>query len=122
MLNLLLRWAVAALALVIVSYVVPGITLRGATAILVAPLLIGFVNATLGNILKFISFPFRLLTFGLLTLVINALMFMLAGNGLIQGFRVDGFVAAFIGSILLTVVTWVLRQFLPDGDSKSGSK
>lgn len=115
MTGLLLRWIVSIAALLVVANVVPGIRVSGTQAILIAPILIGFVNATLGALLKLLSFPVTIITLGLSSLAINALMLMLVAY-LVDGFRVDGFLAAFFGSILLSITNWVLRLFLPRKD------
>lgn len=115
MTGLLIRWLISIAALLVVAHTVPGISVTGTQAILVAPILIGLVNATLGAILKLLSFPITILTLGLSSLVINALMLMLVAR-IVDGFRVDGFAAAFFGSILLSLTNWVLRLFF----SRSG--
>ena len=80
MLNLLLKWILSALALLVVAFVVPGFRVGSLPAALVAVLVIGLLNITLGLLLKIITFPFAIVTLGLLYLVINALMLMLASK------------------------------------------
>jgi putative membrane protein len=87
---------------------VPGFFVRGPAAALIAALVIGFVNATLGLFLKIITFPLTLLTFGLFWFVINAAMLELA-SAIVPGFEVRGFGAAFIGAIVLSLVNMFLR-------------
>ena len=72
--RLLINWALSALAVWIVSRVVPGISVSGPVAALIAALVIGFINATLGFFLKVVTFPLTILTLGLFWLVINAIM------------------------------------------------
>ncbi len=115
MTNLLLRWAASAAALLVVTYFVPGVWVSGVMAALVAAAVIGFINATLGAVIKFFAWPFRVLTLGLVSLVINALMLLLAA-AVAPGFRVDGFMAAFWGALLMSVVTSVIGWFLPGND------
>src|SRR5580698_5756001 len=74
MLHLLLKWILGALALLAVTYLVPGFRVVSLPSALVAVLVIGFLNMTLGLLLKVITFPFAILTLGLLFLVINAFM------------------------------------------------
>src|SRR5271156_1118026 len=107
--RLLLNWILSALAVWIVSRIVPGISVSGPIAALIAALVIGFINATIGAILKVLTFPLTLLTLGLFWLVINALMLKLASALLAPGFEVHGFAAAFFGAILLSVVNMMLR-------------
>jgi putative membrane protein len=104
----ILNWVISALAVWIVARVVPGIHVNGAMAALIAALAIGFINATLGLLLKIITFPLTLLTLGIFWLIINALMLELA-SAVVPGFRVDTFGAAFWGAIVLSLVNMALR-------------
>lgn len=106
--RLLLHWVLSALAVWIVAHVVRGISVSGPVAALIAALVIGFINATLGLLLKVLTFPLTLVTFGLFWLVINALMLELA-SALVPGFRVQSFWAAFWGAILLSLVNMMLK-------------
>ena len=110
--RLLLNWVLSALAVWIVAQLGIGISVRGAVSALVAALVIGFINATIGLLLKIITFPLTLLTLGLFWLVINALMLELASALLSPGFQVRGFWAAFIGAILLSLVNLLLRAIV----------
>jgi putative membrane protein len=106
--RLLLNWVLSALAVWIVSKVVPGISVSGPMAALIAALAIGFINATIGFLLKVLTFPLTLLTLGLFWFVINAAMLKLA-SALVPGFEVHGFVAALIGAVLLSLVSSLLH-------------
>ena len=106
--RLLLNWVLSALAVWIVSRVVPGIYVSGPVAALIAALAIGFVNATIGLLLKILTFPLTLMTLGLFWFVINALMLKFA-SALVPGFVVRGFGAAFIGAIVLSLVNMLLK-------------
>jgi putative membrane protein len=107
--RLLLSWVLSALAVWIVSRVVPGIYVSGPVAALIAALVIGFINATVGLLLKILTFPLTLVTLGLFWFVINALMLELASALLSPGFQVRGFFAAFIGAIFLSLVNMLLK-------------
>lgn len=107
--RLLLNWVLSALAVWIVAHVVPGFWVRGAAAALIAALVIGFINATLGLFLKIITFPLTLITFGLFWFVVNAAMLELASAIVGQGFQVQSFRAALLGAIVLSVVNMLLR-------------
>jgi putative membrane protein len=87
---------------------VPGISVSGPTAALIAALVIGLVNATLGLLLKILTFPLTILTLGLFWFVINALMLELAA-WLVNGFYVRNFIAALIGAVMLSLVSSVLQ-------------
>lgn len=108
MLKLLLRWLASAAALIIVSQIVPGISVTGFGAALWAALVIGLVNATFGLLLKILTFPLTVLTLGIFWFVINALMLELASM-FVPGFHVAGFIPAFLGAIVLALVNLVMR-------------
>jgi len=108
---MLINWLLSALSLVIVANVIPGFELSGFVAALIAALVIGFVNATLGFFLKVVTFPLTIVTLGIFWLVINALMLKVAA-ALVPGFRINGFLPAFLGSIVLTLVNMVLRALV----------
>ena len=109
---LLVHWLISAVSLLIVAYIIPGIEVRGFGTALIAAIVIGLVNATLGFILKILTLPLTLLTFGLFLLVINALMLQLASY-LVSGFSVSDFWSAFFGAIVLSLVSTVLRSLIP---------
>jgi putative membrane protein len=105
---MLLHWIVSALAVWITSQVVPGFVVNGPAAALIAAVVIGLVNATLGLILKIITFPLTILTLGLFWLLINAVMLELASL-LVPGFHLASFKAAFLGAIVLMLVNMLLK-------------
>ena len=105
----LIHWVLSGVALLVVANILPGIQVEGFGAALIAALVIGIVSATVGLVLKIILFPFAILTLGLVYLVVNGLMLMLA-SGLVSGFRVNGFLTAVFGSILLSIVDYVLTR------------
>jgi putative membrane protein len=109
MAHLLLHWLISAVSLVIVAYLFPGIELRGLGSALIAPIVIGLINATIGFILKIVTFPITILSLGIFLLVINALMLQLASY-LVPGFFVAGFWSAFFGAIVLSIVSMILRS------------
>jgi putative membrane protein len=109
---LLLHWLISSASLLVVAYLFPGIEVRGLGAALIAPIVIGLVNATLGLILKLLTLPLTLLTLGLFWLIINALMLQLA-SFLVPGFFVAGFWSAFFGAIVLSIVSMILRALIP---------
>ena len=109
--RVLVHWILMAVAVWIVARVVPGISVSGPVAALIAALVIGLVNATIGLLLKIITFPLAILTFGLFWFVINALMLELAA-ALVPGFHVQDFKAALLGAILLSIVSSLLMWLL----------
>ena len=106
--RLLLHWVLSAVAVWIVAYIVPGIGVSGPMAALIAAAVIGLINATLGLLLKILTFPLTILTLGLFWFVINAIMLELAA-ALVRGFYVRNFVAALIGAVMLSLVSSVLH-------------
>ncbi len=107
--RLLLNWLLSAISLLIVSHLVPGFYVHGFTAALIAAVVIGLVNATLGFFLKLITLPLAFLTLGIFWLVINALMLMFASTLLSPNFAVRGFWPAFWGAIVLSLVNMLLK-------------
>ena len=116
--RLLLHWILSAVAVWIVANIVPGISVSGPMAALIAALVIGLINATLGLLLKILTFPLTILTLGLFWFVINALMLELAA-ALVPGFQVRGFIPALIGAVVLSLVSSVL-QWLVKPSRKRG--
>jgi putative membrane protein len=113
MLKLLLHWVLSAIALLIVSRLVPGFVVRGIGPALIAAVVIGLLNATFGLLLKIITFPLTILTLGLFLLVINGLMIMVA-SAIVPGFKVYGMVPAFWGAVVLAILGMLFRYILQD--------
>src|ERR1700689_3069423 len=113
MLGLLFQWLLYAIALLIVSKIVPGFQVDGLWPAMIAAVVIGLLNATVGFFLKIITFPLSILTLGIFLLVINGLMIMLA-SGIVPGFHVRGFVPAFWGAVVLALLGIVIRAIVKD--------
>jgi len=109
MINLAIRWILLALSLILVAWIVPGIAINGFFAALLAALVIGIVNILIRPIVVALTLPINLLTLGLFTFVINALLLMLVA-AIVPGFTVAGFGAALIGSILLSILSVVINR------------
>jgi putative membrane protein len=103
MLGLLVQWLLSAIALLIVSRLVPGFHVDGLWPAMIASLVIGLLNATVGLILKIITF----------LLVINGLMILLASS-IVRGFHVRGFGAAFWGAVVLALLGMLIRAITKD--------
>ena len=112
MLDLLIHWFISAASLMIVAFLFPGIQLQGFGTALIAPIVIGFINATLGLVFKLFTLPLTVLTLGFFWLVINALLLQLAA-ALVPGFFIAGFWSAFFGAIVLSVVSSILNLLIP---------
>lgn len=122
MTRFLLRLLINAAALWAAARLVPGISYHGGwLGLTVLALIFGFVNATLGSVLRFLSCPLILLTLGLFALAINGALLMLsAGVGSMLGidFEVAGCGAALLGALVMAVVSLVLTMLLPDPDDR----
>lgn len=108
---LLLHWLLSAIALLIVSRIIPGFHVSGLVPALIASLIIGLLNATVGLFLKVVTFPLSIITLGIFLLVINALMILLA-SAVVPGFRVHGFAPAFWGAIVLALLGMLIRAVM----------
>lgn len=110
---ILLRLMVSALAFLSLSYVIPGISVKGFGTALILALLWGIVGITIKPILLLLTLPFNLLTLGLFTFIVNGFLLWMLG-GLIKGFEVHGFWVAVLGALFLSVVgsltQWALSQ------------
>ena len=111
MTHLLINWLLSAVSLVIVAAIVPGIEIAGFGTAMIAAILIGLVNVTLGLLLRIFTFPLVLITFGAFLIVINALMLKIAA-AMMPGFRVRGCLPAILGAILLSLVNTLLHWLL----------
>ena len=109
--RILLVWLINALALIAVAYLIPSISVSSFTSALIAALVLGLVNAVIRPVLVLLTLPVTVLTLGLFILVINALLFWFVGS-ILQGFRVEGFWGAFIGSLLFSLVSWLLSSLV----------
>jgi len=113
MMRLLIRWLLTAAALFAIAYyIVPGIRLDNFGAALVAAFAIGIVNLLVRPIIMILTLPVNIITLGLFTLVVNALMFWLAAS-FVSGFFVADFSAAFWGALCISVASWFLQIILP---------
>ena len=111
--GLLLRWLVLTAAIMIAAYVIEGIQVGGFLSAFFTAAILGILNAFFRPILIVLTLPINVLTLGLFTFVINALMLMMA-SGVISGFAVSGFWAAVFGSLLISLVSWVLNSLIND--------
>jgi putative membrane protein len=110
--SILLHWLVFTIAIAFTAWLLPGVRVSGPAAALLTALVLGFINTFIRPFLLLLTLPVNILTLGLFTLVINALLIM-ATSGIISGFRVDGFWWAVIFSLVLSVVHFLLRIVVP---------
>lgn len=111
--RLLLHWILSAIALILVSHLVPGFHVNGLIPALIAAVVIGLLNATVGLFLKIVTFPLTILTLGLFLLVVNGLMILLA-SAVVPGFHVYGLGPAFWGALVLALLGMVIKAIVKD--------
>jgi putative membrane protein len=111
--KLLLRWIITTIALIVVAHFVPGFHVHGFLSALLAALVLGFINATLGSVLKVLTFPLTVVTLGLFLIVLNAVLIKVAAY-FTPGFTIDSWTAAFIGAICVSLVSAFLHWLVGD--------
>src|SRR4051812_31669133 len=110
-LRLLIVWLINTVALVLVAYLLPGVSVATFTAALVAALVLGLVNTIIRPILVLLTLPVTILTLGLFIFVINGLLFWFVGS-FIQGFQVAGFWWGVLGAIVYSLISWLLTALV----------
>jgi putative membrane protein len=113
MLYLILRWILNALGIMLVTYLIPGIAVTNFYTALVVALVLGILNALVRPILIFLTLPINILTLGLFTLVLNALILWFVSS-VVKGFTVTGFGAAFWGALALWLIGWLTNALLKE--------
>ena len=111
MVKLFTKWLLSAIALLFVAYVYSGVQVRTFGAAMVAALVIGLLNAVVRPVLVVLTLPVTLVTLGLFLFVINALMFWAAGS-VLEGFHVNGFLSALVGSLIYSLLGVVIESAL----------
>lgn len=102
--SLIIHWIISALVIILIAYLLPGVTVVGFTAALITALVIGLINAFIKPILVLLTLPINILTLGLFTFIVNAVLILLA-SAVVPGFMVSNFWWALLFSILITVVS-----------------
>ena len=105
--KLIVRWLLLAAALLLVAYLYPGVSVTSFGAAMIAAFVLGLLNTIVRPLLVLLTLPVTVLTLGLFLFVINALMFWSAAS-LLDGFNVNGFVAALVGSLIYSVCGMVI--------------
>ena len=108
---ILARWLLNSLVLLLVTYLVPGISIRSFWTAVLAAVVLGLINAVIRPLFVVLTLPVTIITLGLFILVINALLFWLA-SAIVPGFEVSGFVAAFLGALIFSIMSWITNQFI----------
>ena len=107
--GLLLIWILNAVALLIVAYVLPGITVASFGSALIAALVLGLLNMLVKPVLVVLTLPITIVTLGLFLLVLNALLFWFVGS-ILKGFQVEGFGWALLGALIYSIVTGLFSR------------
>jgi putative membrane protein len=111
--GLIIRWLTLTVAIVFTSYLLDGIHISGFLSALLAAAMLGILNAFFRPIALLLTLPINILSFGFFTFVINALMLKMA-SAVITGFDVVGFWTAVFGSLLISIISWLLNSFIND--------
>jgi putative membrane protein len=111
--GLLIRWLILTIAIIVASYLLEGIHISGFFSAFCAAAILGILNALFRPVLIILTLPINILTLGLFTFIINALMLKMA-SGVIPGFEVYGFWTAVFGSLIISFVSWLLNSFISD--------
>ena len=109
--GILVRWLLLAIAIFVAAYMIDGIRVASFMSAVMAAAVLGVLNAFFRPILLILTLPLNILTLGLFTFVINAILLMMA-SGVISGFSVNGFGTAILGSLLISIVSWLLTSFI----------
>lgn len=111
--GLVIRWLVLAAAIMAASYLLEGIEVKGFFPALGAAAMLGILNAFFRPVLLILTLPINILSLGLFTFIINALMLKMA-SGVIPGFDVRGFWTALFGVLIITLISWLLNAFISE--------
>jgi putative membrane protein len=111
--GIFIRWLTLTAAIIVTAYLLEGIHVSGFVSAFLAAAILGILNALFRPVLILLTLPINILTLGLLTFVINALMLKMA-SVLIAGFDVDGFWSAIFGSLIISAISWLLNSFISE--------
>jgi putative membrane protein len=117
-LSIILHWVLTAVILMLVDAMMPGITISGFGTALIAAFVMGLVNFFIRPVLTLLTLPLNILTLGLFSFVINAIMFSIVA-WLVPGFEVSNFLSALVGSLLLAIMTGILGMIMPGGERRA---
>lgn len=109
--GIVVRWLFLTFAIFVAAYIFDGIRVAGLPSAILAAAVLGVLNAILRPILLLLTLPLNILTLGLFTFAINALLLLMA-SGVISGFEVDGFGSALLGAFFISAVSWLLTSFI----------
>lgn len=117
MVAFIIRWLITTLAVFAAAHLIPGISYETTGALFGASLLLGIINALVRPVLLILSIPFIIVTMGVFIFVLNALLLMLV-SAILPPFHVEGFWSAFFGSIIISIISWLLSLFFRTSDGR----
>src|SRR5512145_2474740 len=118
MLVIVTRWLVITAAILLCASILPGIRVASLTTAVIAAAILGIINTFLRPVLLILTLPLTILTLGVFAFVLNALMLLLVAY-FVPGFEVDGFFSAFLGALIISVVSWIANRFIKTPDGKN---
>lgn len=121
MLIIVTRWLVITVAILLASMMVSGIRVESLTTAVVAAAILGVINVFLRPVLLILTLPLTILTLGVFAFVLNALMLLLVAY-FVPGFEVDGFFSAFLGALIISIVSWIANRFIKTPDGKDNRR
>lgn len=118
---LLIRWIVITTAIVLAAAILPGIHVESLAAAIIAAAILGIINTFLRPVVLLLTLPLTILTLGFFVFIINALMLLLVA-AFVPGFKIDGFGWAFLGALLISVISWIANRFINKTDQRPGPR
>lgn len=118
---LLIRWIVITTAILLAAVILPGIHVESLAAALAAAAILGMINTFMRPVLLILTLPLTILTLGLFAFIINALMLLLVA-AFVPGFKIDGFGWAFLGALLISVISWIANRFISKTGGTAGPR
>jgi putative membrane protein len=113
--RILIKWLAMAASIMAAAYFIPGVTVDGLKTAMILAVVLGLINLIIKPILILVTLPVNILTLGLFTFVINALLIMLASS-IVKGFEVDGFLTALLFGVVLSVFSFILIKIVDQKD------
>jgi len=111
--GILIRWLILTIGIMFTAYLIKGITVSGFFSAFFAAAFLGILNAFFRPILLILTLPLTILTLGLFAFIINAILLLMV-SGVIPGFEVHGFWSAVFGSLLISIISWLLNSFISE--------
>ena len=107
--NVIIKWILFALLIMLIAWLIPGITITGFISALIVVIVLSIVNLLIRPIVEFISLPLNFITLGIFSLILNALLFLLVAK-FSPGFQIDGFWSGFFGALILSIFTPIIDK------------